>query len=365
MGRKRNDPVEEIKEKLRRKPAPVLEEGLLSSGSTLLNLACTGKREGAYQKGRYYNYIGASNSGKSWMVLTTFAEASINPEFDNYRLIYDNPENSLTMDVERYFGKKMASRLELAFSPSVEGFYYGMDDCFKAKQPFIYVLDSMDSLNPEDDTEKFQEKKTAYNKKRLTGKAADTSGSYGTAKAKANSNGLRLLMDPLRETGSILIIISQSRKNIGFGAQFNPDVQSGGTALKFYATLQMWTTVKELIKKRVAGKDRQIGIRTKIHVKKNRLTGRDRAVNLPIYHSTGLGEVDSCVDWLIDEKHWKGTIDTVEAPEFGFSGDKEELICKIHSDGEEDKLAALVEERWNAIERACHVERKSKYHEPD
>lgn len=333
----------------------------LSTGSSLLDLACTGKIGKGYKAGCYYNFVGASDSGKSFLTLAAFAEASIDRNFDAYRLIYDNPENSLTMDVERFFGQKMAQRLEEVYSPSVEGFYYHLDDCFSKKQPFVYVLDSMDSLESEEDSEKFQEKKKAFDRKRLTGKTQEVTGGYGTAKAKANSNGLRTLMDPLRESGSILIIVSQSRKNLGFGAQFNPDVQSGGTALKFYAHLQIWTSVKELIKKRVKGKERELGVRVKLAVKKNRLNGRKRSVHVPIYHSAGVGELDSLVEWLLEEKAWKGTEDALEAPEFDFQGGKEEMIQKIQEESKDQELRKLVQHKWDEIEGACVVPRRSKY----
>ena len=58
-------------------------------------------------------------------------------------------------------------------------------------------------------------------------------GSYGTEKAKINSERLRPVVNALRKNGSILILISQSRDRIGFGAKFDPKTRGGGNAPTF------------------------------------------------------------------------------------------------------------------------------------
>lgn len=336
----------------------------LSTGSTLLNLACSGSPTWGFRQGCYYFLVGDSASGKTFLSLTCLAEATLNPAFADHRFLFDNAEEGALMDIRRFFGQAVADRLEPpdkdkhgpVYSETVEQFYFHLDDAFTAGKPFIYVLDSMDSLSTEEEGEKFAERKKAARKGR------EVSGSYGTAKAKANSAGIRRSIPRLRETGSILIVISQTRDNIGFGAMFNPKTRSGGHALRFYATLELWSSVKGRLKKTVRGKERQTGIVSHVQVKKNRLTGRERSVELPIYHSRGIDDVGSCVDWLITEGHWnkdKGGI--VHAPEFRYKGSVESLIRKVEEAGRENELRLLVAEVWQEIEDACEVERKPRY----
>lgn len=77
--------------------------------------------------------------------------------------------------------------------------------------------------------------------------------------------------------------------------------------MKFYATLELWTSVKEKIKKVVRGKPRQLGIVASVQVKKNRLTGKESTVEVPFYHSCGIDDTGSCVDYLVEEGRWKAT----------------------------------------------------------
>src|SRR5690606_25785618 len=116
------------------------------------------------------------------------------------------------------------------------------------------------------------------------------------------------------------------------------------------------------LKKTVNEKDRQIGIISRISVKKNRLTGKEWTVEVPIYWSIGIDDVGSCVDFLIEEKHWKkdgqGKID---AKEFEFVGTRNKLIDHIEHEGLEFDLRQLVAEAWKKIEDGCRVERKSRY----
>ena len=211
----------------------------------------------------------------------------------------------------------------------------------------------MDSLSSESEREKFDETK------RASRKGKESAGSYGDGKAKKNSSNLRRLLGPLQKSKSILIILNQTRDNLGFG--FEKKTRSGGHALRFYATVEMWSSIKGKIKKTVKGKPRQLGIECKVQIKKNRITGRERNVILPIYHSTGIDDIGSCVDYLIEEKHWLAKGGKVKADEFEFKGNKEKLIRLIEKNEWEFDLKDIVSEVWNSIEEACTVKRKKRY----
>jgi len=335
----------------------------LSTGSTMLNLACTGKSRFGYGKGKYYFLVGDSDSGKTFLALTCLAEAGINKYFDNYRMIYDNAEDGALMDIEKFFGKAVKDRIEppsydgdgeAVFSDSIETFYYHVDTALKEEQPFIYILDSMDSLTSEQETDKFEERKDAYQK------GKDVTGSYGDGKAKINSANLRRLLTPLRKSGSILIVINQTRDNIN-KLSFAKKTRSGGWALKYYATIEIWTSPQGKIKKQIRGKKRSVGTQVQIDVKRTRVTGKDRRVSVPIFPSYGIDDVTSMIEFLIDEKHWKMSGQKIKAKEFKKKMTMKALVDYIEKKGHERKLQKITEGVWNEIEEACEIKRKPRY----
>lgn len=360
--------TDDIKRQLLRRPKKEVlrNKDLLSTGSTLLNLALSGKARGGLYKNRYYFFVGDSASGKTFIALTCFAEASINSNFDGYRFIHDNAEDGALMDLTRFFGRKVNDRVEPpagtreapVYSSSPEEFYYHIDDAFDRKVPFIYVLDSMDSLEPSADRKKFDERKKAHR----NGKA-DVSGSYYMDKAKLNSMGMRGVIARLKTSGSILIVISQTRDAVGFG--FEDKTRSGGKALRFYAACEFWTSVVKTVrqKRKVAGKERTelLGIVCRAAVKKNRHTGRLVSVDIPILWSLGIDDTGGCVDYLVSEGHWKKKQGKIDAVELELNMRREELIMTIENQNAEPQLRAAVAETWERVKQEMTPERKNRY----
>lgn len=336
----------------------------LGTGSTLLNMAISNRWDGGIMAGTYAFIVGDSSAGKTFVALTCFAEACINPDFKDHRLIHDNVENGAHMDFGFFFGQKVADRVEAPAvctddrplcSQSVEEFYFNVDDAIEDGRPFIYVLDSMDALTSDQESEKFQEIKKAAQ----TGK--EISGSYGDGKAKKNASMIRQMITRLPANNSILIVITQTRDNIK--SPRGGKTRSGGHALKFYAGVEMWLSIKEQITKQVQKKVRQIGTLSKVRIKKNRQNGQDHTVILPIYHSYGIDDLGACVDYLISEGRWAKAAKAtkIKAPEFEFEGTPAALIKKVEEEGREDELREVVQETWRDIMSQCKLRRKRRY----
>jgi len=348
-----------------------MDSELLGTGSTLLNLAISGKPDGGIPAGKYVFFVGDSASGKTFLALTVFAESQLNEKFKDYRLIFDNAEDGALMDIERFFGAKVADKLkppahdeegDPVYSTTIEEFYFNLDDALnradKDGKPFIYVLDSMDALSSEYEGKKFDEKKTAVRKNK------EAKGDYGDGKAKVNSRYIRRAAARIRETGSILIVICQTRDNIDAGMFEPQQTRSGGRALKFYAAVEIWTSIAGKLKKTVHGKDRQIGITAKLDVKKNRITGKEWSVKVPVHWSSGIDDVGSMLDFLLEEKQWPKNKDGVIDGEGDFKGCKgyrENVIQFIEENDLEGDVRELVADVWAAVEKACAVERKQRY----
>lgn len=331
----------------------------------MLNLACTDCYDRGFRKGHYYLLVGDTRSGKTWLALTLLAEAARNPGFKNHRLIHDDVESGALMNVSRFFGGQLKDRIEPPAcekdgspkcSHTIEEFYWNLDDVVNEGRPFIYVLDSHDGLDSEFAQSKF------YQQKEAAQSGDDAAGSFGDGKAKINSGALRRYCSRLPKTGSILVIINQTRDRLAAGGRAYGKTTAGGWALHFYATHELWTSIQEDITKKVNGVDRAQGVLVRTRVKKNRQTGKDRTVVFPIYNSYGIDDLGSCVDFLVKEKHWKTTgKGTIEASEFGFSGRKETLIKRIEDGNEELRLRIITQTVWRSIESSLVVPRKPRY----
>jgi len=346
--------TEDIKKLLRhRKKDKILKTtDFVSTGSSMLNLACTDDSETGFAKGHYYLIVGTSQSGKTFLSLTCLAEAARNVNFQNYQFIYDDVEHGALMDIEKFFGKAVKNRLKVVHSYTIEDFYYRLDSLASKKTLFIYILDSMDALTSRSEIKKFKQQKKAYQDER------ETPGSYGDGKAKINSQNLRCVINPLKETGSILIIINQTRDKLtGFGGK----TRSGGNALQFYACLEIWSDVKKLLSKTYKGKLRAQGVLCTLRVRKNRFRGKDRTIEVPIYYSYGIDDIGSCVDFLLSEKHWKKRGGNIIAPEFEFEGNRSKLVQLISTENMEKDLSMLVKDTWLEIEHAVIIKRKPRY----
>lgn len=330
---------------------------MLSTGSTLVNLACTGKALGGLVQGSYVCVIGDSSAGKTVFSGTCLAEAAINPRFDSHDLHFDDVEGGALM-FRKFFGPRVNARIKPlgpdGDSETVEEFY---DNHHRAcrKGANVTVLDSENALTTE------QERKKKAKQRKAREDDTKEAGVMTDGKAKLHSQNLREALSEVRATKSILVILCQSRQNLGFGAQYEPKTRAGGTALKFYADLEIWFSIVKHLKKNVRGKDREIGIIARVKVKKNRYNGKNRTVDIPIYHSFGIDDLGSCITYLVEEKHWKKDNGVIHAKDLKLSGTKSELIAEIEEQGLQKDLRMIVQDVWQAIESECEVVRKNPY----
>lgn len=338
-------------------------EDLLSTGCTVLNQALSGSPHGGIPKAGYWHVVGESGSSKTWFTFCLFAEAARNPHFRDYRFVYDNAENGALMDVEKFFGPAVLPRLRPPRtgqygSALVQEFYYHVELNVR-RGPCIYVLDSMDALQDLAEEDNFEAELKYYD----TGKGKDAiKGSMGMGKAKANSRNIaRIANQTLRENGSILVVISQTRDKLG-GTVPGLKTHSGGHNLKFYAHVQTWTKLKGDLKRTYKGKDREYGALIGVDVTKNRVSGWHGKVPLITFLSQyGVDDVGTDLNYLVDEGYWEGDNSHVVAPEFSFEGTREALIRKIQDEGSEAQLTGLVEKCWNEITTAVTPKRKPRY----
>jgi hypothetical protein len=242
------------------------------------------------------------------------------------------------------------------YSDTVESFYHHIWHYLQANRPVLYILDSQDALTSSAALDKFSLESKAWRK------GESVAGSYSDGKAKYHSEHIRMVISRLRQTGSILLIIGQTRDNLGWG--WEKKTRAGGRALRFYASLEIWTSMVGKITKTVRGRSRTLGIRCLAEIKKNRATGRigsDRSVEIPIYYGVGIDDVGSCVDFLVKEGYWKKQGAKILAEDFLRADSRERLIQYIEQEALEPKVQGLVANLWKELDEACTPKRKARY----
>jgi recombination protein RecA len=323
---------------------------LIPTGSAMLNLACSDNIRGGYSPGRIVNLIGDSSSGKTLLALSMLAEVANKEQFDDYRLIFDDAEAALEFNIDYLFGSVAADRIETNnFSVTIEDYYGNVLKAIDKGEPFIYVLDSFDSITALDEIKRSNQ----YRDDKKNDK-----GSYKTEKARMSSEILRVIRGDINSTKSLVLVISQTRDNLGFGAMFQPKVRSGGKALKFYCSHEIWLAVG----KKDKVKDLEIGVEVFAKVSKNKLTGKRRNVIFPIYYDYGADDITSCINYLIENKVWKQPKQKINTE--GFIEDEftvKKLIKVIEEEDLEDDLLDLTQRAWTDKEDSVKLNRKRKY----
>lgn len=323
---------------------------LIPTGSTLLNCACSDYHVGGYGIGKLVNLIGDSSSGKTLLALTSFAELCLFKKWDDYRLIYDDVEAALEFNVNYLFGSDIGSRIETNIvSDTVQDFYANILKALKDGRPFVYILDSLDALSSREEQER------ALKLAGLKKQQGQERGSYKTEKAKLLSEILRVSAREIKNKEALVLIISQTRDNLGFG--FTSKTRSGGKALKFYCTHEMWLSIKEPYKK----KNREIGIHSNAKISKNKLTGKRRDVDIPIYYDYGVDDLSANIDFLVDEGVWNKEKQTISADHIDASGTKDTIIKTIERGFLEGVVQELVGDTWRKIEEELRLDRKRRY----
>lgn len=348
------EPVE-----LSKDPREFKAEDLISSGSTVLNCACSDTPWGAFKLGTIVTIPGTSQGGKTMEILTVIAEAVRDKRFDDYEIIYDDVEAALEIDVSYLFGERTEKRIKeppLGPSNTAQNFKGNVLSLTNKGKSFIYGLDSWDALTTDEELEKEMRKALAAAKSEEAAKKI--AGSYGMEKAKMSSQILRMIKREVEKTNSLLIILQQLRQNTDRNNPYSPKfVTSGGEAPYFYSTHQCWFSRTEHIK----DKDLRIGSHVRVQVNKNKLTGKYREVTFPIYNDYGIDDTASCVNFMVDEKFWNKDGHSIEAVDLDLKLRKTELIAHIEENGLERKLQRAVGRAWKEREDSIKLHRKKRY----
>lgn len=326
----------------------------LSIGCDLFNLAVGDSVDYAVGPGRYIWFQGASSSGKSFLTLALLAEAARNPYYDKHQLAFFDMELGATFDMQKFFGRRAADRIRVERCDSQEHFYDRISELQK-QGPLVAVLDSWDALSPESRLGKIEEQA------KLRAEGKEIKGDYGMDHAKIHSRRLPIMVDELAKSQSIFIGISQQRDNIDAGLYGPKNKVSGGRALRYWASVEIETALAAKIEKEINGKKRTVGSHIRVKIAKNRISGKDRSVELVFIPGYGIDNTGSSIDWLVAEKYLAATGGRITSPWYDKSYTREQLIARIEEDGKENELKQFLLESWQDLESKLRVERKPRY----
>jgi len=345
-------------------------KNFLSTGSTMLNLAMTGNVKKGWPRRKISTLPGQSAAGKTIVVLSTFTEACLDEELNEYDLIYDDVERRMDFNLKKLF-PPLLDRLitpsgmlykdvaeneeESGISDTIQDLKNRMLILKKAGKKFIYIADSLDAFTTDEELEK--EMRRAIASAKSAEAANKIAGSFNAEKAKILGQILRMINGVVADTDSIFILTQQLRQKMNPMPGQSPFTTSGGESPYYYSHIRPYLSKRGSIKK----DGRKIGVNSFVRMDKNSVTGKLRDVEFPIYYDMGIDDNGSMVDFLLTEKHWKSG-SWIEAPELDLrENGKDKLVRKIEELGLESKLKRVVQKVWNQIEDSLLLKRKSRY----
>ena len=229
---------------------------------------------GGLPRGRIIEVYGPESSGKTTVALHMIAEIQKN---GGYAAFID-AENAFDITYAQNLGVNIESLL-LAQPDSGEQGLEIVDELTRSAAIDIIVVDSVAALVPQ----------------------AEIDGDMGSSQvglhARMMSKAMRKLAGNINKTNTIVIFINQIREKVGvmFG---NPEVTTGGRALKFYATMRMEIRKGEAIKQGTE----IVGNRTKIKMSKNKVAPPFKTAEFDIMYGTGYSVEGSLLDLGVEQE---------------------------------------------------------------
>ena len=191
---------------------PHVDVDVIPTGSILLDQALG---VGGYPKGRIIEIYGPESSGKTTLALQAIAEA----QKKGGRAAFIDAEQSIDPEYAAKLGVDI-DNLILSQPDSGEQALEIAEMLASSGAIDVIVVDSVAALVPQAE---------------LDGVMSDNQVGL---QARLMSKGLRKIAGILNRTGTVVIFINQLREKVGV-VYGNPEVTTGGRALKFYASIRI------------------------------------------------------------------------------------------------------------------------------
>ncbi len=265
--------------------APTIVKEWVGTGSTILDLAISNRKNGGFPVGRVSEITGLEQSGKSLLA----SHALLNTQKKDGLAVYIDTENAISKEYLEAIGLDLKQMLYIPLE-TVEDIFETIDviiDKVRSSDKDRLVTIVVDSI-------------AGASTKTEMSADFDKDG-YATAKALIISKAMRKITNLIGRERICLIITNQLRQKLNAPAFSDPWTTPGGKGIPFHASVRLRLSSIGAIKTKVDGHDQIVGSRVKAKLVKNRVGPPLRECEYEVYFDSGIDDFSS---WLTTMKDY-------------------------------------------------------------